>query len=155
MNVLFKNQSRNPKYFFRSIINHLSAFKNNVKRKTKKRKNGQLLAYIIRSFIDNLQIKFDPLSSSKECYITAPIRSDNALDSNDDLFQVTTKLTGYTELYETPKTIITDVEGVQLKADPREVSSEFINVLEDTVTEVERLITYRNGSITLKGGGKI
>ena len=118
-------------------------------------KDGQLLAYIIRSFIDNLQIKFDPLSSSKECYITAPIRSDNALDSNDDLFQVTTKLTGYTELYETPKTIITDVEGVKLKADPREVSSEFINVLEDTVTEVERLITYRNGSITLKGGGKI
>lgn len=118
-------------------------------------KDGQLLAYIIRSFIDNLQIKFDPLSSSKECYITAPIRSDNALDSNDDLFQVTTKLTGYTELYETPKTIITDVEGVQLKADPCEVSSEFINVLEETVTEVERLITYRNGSITLKGGGKI
>ena len=34
-------------------------------------KDGQLLAYIIRSFIDNLQIKFDPLSSSKECYITA------------------------------------------------------------------------------------
>ena len=47
------------------------------------------------------------------------------------------------------------MEGVQLKADPREVSSEFINVLEDTVTEAERLITYRNGSITLKGGGKI
>ena len=76
-------------------------------------------------------------------------------DNRAYLFQVTTKLTGYTELYETPKTIITDVEGVQLKADPREVSSEFINVLEDTVTEVERLITYRNGSITLKGGGKI
>ena len=112
-------------------------------------------AYIIRSFIDNLQIKFDPLSSSKECYITAPIRSDNALDSNDDLFQVTTKLTGYTELYETPKTIITDVEGVQLKTDSCEVSSECINVLDDTVAEVERLITYRNGSITLKGGGKI
>ena len=118
-------------------------------------KDGQLLAYIIRSFIDNLQIKFDPLSSSKECYITAPIRSDNALDSNDDLFQVTTKLTGYTELYETPKTIITDVEGVQLKTDSCEVSSECINVLDDTVAEVERLITYRNGSITLKGGGKI
>lgn len=77
------------------------------------------------------------------------------LDSNDNLFQVTTKLTGYTELYETPKTIITDMEGVQLKTDPCEVSSEFIDVLEDTVTEVERLITYRNGSITLKGGGKI
>ena len=58
-------------------------------------------------------------------------------------------------MYKRQVTIITDVEGVQLKADPREVSSEFINVLEDTVTEVERLITYRNGSITLKGGGKI
>jgi hypothetical protein len=79
---------------------------------------------------------------------------ENVTAGNYDLKEITPPK-GYTELYETPKTIITDVEGVQLKTDSCEVSSECINVLDDTVAEVERLITYRNGSITLKGGGKI